>query len=278
MNNMQHDQVSTYLNAFGGVKVFTVALLASGSGNGPVNNRKHYRWDRATLVGKKRAMSNANTLGQRNVFIRPNQHNNIMIDDIKDGARFREAMSYDPCLVVETSKGNYQFHYMLKRRITEEKALNAQRYLTRVLDADRGAIGLRQLHRLPGYYNRKAGRGQFMCMVKRGGYRVGQMARLPDDAFRPQPVERGAPPRVPTSNRVTDGPSRQPLTDEQVAHSRYDYAQAMELLERTSGLAGQAEYVADVEWRYPTDQRLWSNLTEYAKRTFQRARLSYRSR
>jgi hypothetical protein len=282
MNNTQHDQVTAYLHSFRKVKLFTVAMIARKIGNGPSNNRKHYRWDRLQVLLKKTQMFNANTLGQRNIFIRPNQHNNIMIDDIKDGPKYREAMSYDPCLVVETSKGNYQFHYMLKRKISEEKALNAQRYLTRVLNADKDAIGLRQLHRLPGYYNRKEGRGQFMCVVKRGGYRAGQMARLPKDAYRSQVVERGAPPRAPTSNSSpasqSSHGSRAPLTDEQERESRYDFAQAMELMERTAGLGTQSEFVAGVESRYPNNQQTWSNLREYAKRTHQRAKEQYRKR
>jgi len=277
MNPTQHDQVNAYLEGMRQCKMFEVAMIASGSANGPTNNRRHYRWEKIQILEKKAAMFKANTLGQRHIYIRPLPHNWVLLDlDEYTQDTYRRALSYDPCLVVETSEGKFQFHYRLKKKITPKQAENAQRWITKQVNGDRFAIGSRQLHRLPGYYNRKKGRAQFMTKVVNRGYRKGQAANVPNKAYRPQPVQRAAAATAPSSQGSSTG-SREPLTETQEKNGNYDYAIAMEMLEKSSGRQSETEYINYVEERYKQQRlNIWDNLGQYLTRTFGRAKENYK--
>ena len=282
MNPSEHQEVQMYLNAMKCSQGYLVNQIARGTS--VTNNHKPTVWSADILLSKKAEMFRANTRGQRDIFIRPNSFRFILVDlDHVSGvdmrSMYQRAMNFDPCLVTETSKGNFQFHYKLPARVTENKALYVQRWVTNEVHGDHGATGNKQLHRLPGFRNRKPGRGNFVCRIVTKGYRSGGNSHFPREAYQYRPArgesanQRNGGRSRPTGAGGSTGPSRDPMSDQQIERSRLDFSHAMHTIENDRHIS-ERDYVRQVVSYYgsrPDLSTVWSDVEQYASRTFRRA-------
>lgn len=88
-----------------------------------------------------------------NIYARPLNNNFILVDDL---TCWKALMSYQPCLVMETSPRNYQAFYRISGKMLTIK--DARLYCTSLattLNGDMRAARPTQVGRLPGFTNRK---------------------------------------------------------------------------------------------------------------------------
>lgn len=89
------------------------------------------------------------------VYCRPVGYRYILLDDLSRD-KLQELAIFKPCLLVETSKGNFQAWLKLEEEPIERlKALENCRKLAAHFQADMNAAKPEQVGRLPGYTNRK---------------------------------------------------------------------------------------------------------------------------
>jgi hypothetical protein len=94
-----------------------------------------------------------------NINIRPVGNHLTMLDDLtKDQVSALESSGYQPCVVVETSRANYQAWLDHGRDLSPDEATEFSRLLARQHGADIGAAGRRHAGRLAGFTNRKPSR------------------------------------------------------------------------------------------------------------------------
>ena len=114
-------------------------------------------WDRATLLKSVPWLRYQNSQG-RNIYIRPKgEHNLSMVDDLTaDAINRMKADGFAPCLVVETSPGNFQAWLNHGEVLPQRLSTLAARTLAKRFGGDKGAADWRHFGRLAGFTNRKA--------------------------------------------------------------------------------------------------------------------------
>jgi hypothetical protein len=94
-----------------------------------------------------------------NINIRPTGNHLSMLDDLsKEQVASLETSGYQPCVVVETSPGNYQAWLDHGRDLSDDEATEFSKILAKTLGADIAAAGRRHAGRLAGFTNRKPSR------------------------------------------------------------------------------------------------------------------------
>ncbi|MBF0306843.1 MAG: relaxase/mobilization nuclease domain-containing protein, partial [Alphaproteobacteria bacterium] len=96
-----------------------------------------------------------NVLGD-DIYMRPEDTRFVMLDDLT-AAKLDEmrAKGYQPALVTETSKGNFQAWVMLPQSLAEDARSFAGKALARKFEADPASTDWRHFGRLPGFTNQK---------------------------------------------------------------------------------------------------------------------------
>lgn len=141
-----------------GVEVFEIGLFKPAA-EGAVSVEPEMiprTWDAATLLKSVPWLKYQNSLG-RNIYIRPRgEHPLSMIDDLTDTALERmKAEGFQPCLIVETSPGNFQAWLNHGQVLPKAASTVAARLLAERFDGDKGCADWRHFGRLAGFTNRK---------------------------------------------------------------------------------------------------------------------------
>jgi hypothetical protein len=114
-------------------------------------------WDAATIIKSVPWLRHQNREG-RNIYVRPKgEHHLSMVDDLTACAVSEmKAAGFNPAVVVETSRGNYQAWLKHSERLSTEVSTAAARTLAWKFGGDRGSADWRHFGRLAGFVNRKA--------------------------------------------------------------------------------------------------------------------------
>jgi hypothetical protein len=134
-------------------------------------------WDAGT-IGKSVPWLRLQNRQGRNIYIRPKgEHDLSMVDDLTAEAvsTMRHA-GFNPAVIVETSRGNFQAWLKHAERLSKEVSTAAARMLAEKFGGDRGAADWRHFGRLAGFCNRKAkyrdantGLYPFVRLIEAGG-------------------------------------------------------------------------------------------------------------
>ncbi|MBT33808.1 MAG: hypothetical protein CMO01_29435 [Thalassobius sp.] len=112
------------------------------------------------ILSKEELLNHINFLKAKNcqgynIYCRPDEYCYILLDDLSKEVLGKLA-ELKPCLLMETSPGNYQaFIRLVNTPNTRENVLAICRALADQFRADRGAAKPEQVGRLPGFTNRK---------------------------------------------------------------------------------------------------------------------------
>lgn len=141
-----------------GVDLFEVGLFKPAKPGDPAAEPEMLprTWDSATLSKSVPWLRYQNSQG-RNIYIRPKgEHPLSMVDDLT--AESIERMKHEgfgPCLVVETSPGNFQAWLNHGKVLPKAESTLAARALAERFGGDKGAADWRHFGRLAGFTNRK---------------------------------------------------------------------------------------------------------------------------
>jgi hypothetical protein len=113
-------------------------------------------WDKATLLKSLGWLRYQNSQG-RNIYVRPKgEHSLSLIDDLSRPSLDRmKAAGFQPCLIVETSPGNFQAWVNHGQVLPKAESTAAARALATRFEGDKGAADWRHFGRLAGLTNRK---------------------------------------------------------------------------------------------------------------------------
>ena len=113
-------------------------------------------WDVEHLLSSVPWMRLQNLNG-RNIYVRPaGEHNLTLVDDLSSNSvREMAASGFQPALIVETSRDNFQAWLKHPRALSKEVSTVASRELALRFDGDTGAADWRHYGRLAGFTNRK---------------------------------------------------------------------------------------------------------------------------
>ena len=113
-------------------------------------------WDHSDIE-KSLAWLKAKNVEGAAVYIRPNgEHQLSLVDDLKpERLPQMKQQGFQPCLVVQTSPGNYQAWLNHGRVLPKEVATAAARALAERFEGDLGSADWRHFGRLSGFTNRK---------------------------------------------------------------------------------------------------------------------------
>jgi hypothetical protein len=134
-------------------------------------------WDTDQVIKSVPWLRHQNCEG-RNIYIRPRgEHDLSMVDDLTTAAvSAMKQAGFNPAVIVETSRGNYQVWLKHSERLNKEASTAAARALAEKFGGDRGAADWRHFGRLAGFTNRKAkhfdartGLYPFVRLVEAGG-------------------------------------------------------------------------------------------------------------
>jgi hypothetical protein len=114
-------------------------------------------WDTDQVIKSVPWLRHQNYEG-RNIYIRPKgEHDLSMVDDLTIAAvSAMKQAGFNPAVIVETSRGNYQVWLKHSERLGKEVSTAAARALAEKFGGDRGAADWRHFGRLAGFTNRKA--------------------------------------------------------------------------------------------------------------------------
>jgi len=176
-----------------GVKIFEVGLFKPGAQTEMIPRT----WDKATLFKSIPWLRYQNSLG-RNIYIRPKgEHPLTLLDDVNAATLARmKAEGFAPCVVVETSPGNFQAWLNHGRVLPKEQSTAAAKLLAAKFGADPSSADWRHFGRLADFTNRKeryqdeGGRFPFVLLVEAAGHVFSEAAtlRLPVNQRAPAPV------------------------------------------------------------------------------------------
>lgn len=151
-----------------------------------------------------------------NVYIRPLDNKFILLDDLQRNI-LESLAKIKPCLLMETSLGNFQAWVKLDQVPSDRIELtNLWRSLAIQFNADLGSAKPDQIGRLPGFFNMKSKYGPNFPMVKLHKYENRLSTWQYDNAF--------PPPVVKISKPITRNPGRD--------RSGFDFALACLLIEK----------------------------------------------
>ena len=145
-----------------GAEVFEVGLFKPGA----TPEMMPRTWDKAMLVRSVGWLKYQNSQG-RNIYIRPKgEHSLSLIDDLtRESVDRMKREGFEPCVVVETSPGNFQAWINHGRVLPKAESTAAARALADRFGGDKGAADWRHFGRIAGLTNRKSKRqgsdGQF---------------------------------------------------------------------------------------------------------------------
>ncbi len=134
-------------------------------------------WDTNQVIKSVPWLRHQNCEG-RNIYIRPKgEHDLSMVDDLTTAAvSAMKQAGFNPSVIVETSRGNYQVWLKHSERLSKEVSTAAARALAEKFGGDRGAADWRHFGRLAGFTNRKAkhldantGLYPFVRLIEAGG-------------------------------------------------------------------------------------------------------------
>lgn len=121
------------------------------------------KWDPGNILKELDFLTDKNKIDDRlnpdkgmfNIYIRPLDPRFILLDDLTRSV-LQSLAEIKPCLLMETSPGNYQAWLKLREIPTETSAQNnIWRTLAAMFQADPDSAKRDQIGRLPGFYNRK---------------------------------------------------------------------------------------------------------------------------
>lgn len=174
MKDRTFEAVQDQLNAMG-VEVFEVGLFKRGASPEMIPRT----WDKATLLKSVPWLKHQNSLG-RNIYVRPSgEHPLTLLDDLStEGIKAMKASGFEPCVVVETSPGNFQAWLNNGRVLGKEESTAAAKLLASRFGGDPSSADWRHFGRLAGFTNRKArhqaadGRFPFVRLIEANPGRV----------------------------------------------------------------------------------------------------------
>jgi hypothetical protein len=141
-----------------GVEVFEIGLFKpAGLGDEkPEPEMLPRTWDKQTLLRSVGWLRYQNSHG-RNIYIRPKgEHPLSMVDDLTaDAIQQMKQQGFEPCVVVETSPGNFQAWLNHGKVLPKAESTLAARLLAQRFGGDQGAADWRHFGRLAGFTNRK---------------------------------------------------------------------------------------------------------------------------
>jgi hypothetical protein len=125
-------------------------------------------WTKQDILTNIQYLAEHNLKNQENynVYIRPLDDRFVLLDDLNRD-KLKSLAELRPCLLMETSQGNYQAWLKL-RNMPQERAHQTQiwKRLAAMFDADPGSAKPDQIGRLPGFYNVKEKYAPDFPMVK----------------------------------------------------------------------------------------------------------------
>lgn len=164
-----------------GVEVFEIGLFkpANPGYEKPEPEMLPRTWDKQTLLRSVGWLRYQNSQG-RNIYIRPKgEHPLSMVDDLTaEAIRQMKQQGFEPCVIVETSPGNFQAWFNHGKVLTKAESTLAARSLAQRFGGDQGAADWRHFGRLAGFTNRKQkyqqddGRYPFVRLVEAEPERV----------------------------------------------------------------------------------------------------------
>lgn len=141
-----------------GVEVFEIGLFkpANPGDQKPEPEMLPRTWDKQTLLRSVGWLRYQNSQG-RNIYIRPKgEHPLSMVDDLTAEAIHQmRQQGFEPCVVVETSPGNFQAWLNHGKVLPKTESTLAARLLAQRFEGDQGAADWRHFGRLAGFTNRK---------------------------------------------------------------------------------------------------------------------------
>ncbi len=141
-----------------GVEVFEIGLFkpASPGDEKPEPEMLPRTWDKQTLLRSVGWLRYQNSQG-RNIYIRPKgEHPLSMVDDLTaESINQMKQQGFEPCVVVETSPGNFQAWLNHGKVLPKVESTLAARLLAQRFGGDQGAADWRHFGRLAGFTNRK---------------------------------------------------------------------------------------------------------------------------
>ena len=151
MNNRTYEAIERQVEAMG-AEVFEVGLFKPGA----TPEMMPRTWDKATLLRSVGWLKYQNSQG-RNIYIRPKgEHSLSLIDDLtRESVDRMKRECFEPCVVVETSPGNFQAWVNHGRVLPKAESTAAARALAERFGGDKGAADWRHFGRLAGLTNRK---------------------------------------------------------------------------------------------------------------------------
>lgn len=182
-----------------GVDVFEIGLFkpASPGDEKPEPEMLPRTWDKQTLLRSVGWLRYQNSQG-RNIYIRPKgEHPVSMVDDLTAEAIHQMKMQgFEPCVVVETSPGNFQAWLNHGKILPRVESTLAARLIAQRFGGDQGAADWRHFGRLAGFTNRKAkyrqmdGRYPFVGLIEAQPDRVYSQAEWLNAAVHSGQVDR----------------------------------------------------------------------------------------
>ena len=141
-----------------GVEVFEVGLFkpANPGDEKPEPEMLPRTWDKQTLLRSVGWLRYQNSQG-RNIYIRPKgEHPLSMVDDLAaEAINQMKQQGFEPCVVVETSPGNFQAWLNHGKVLPKAESTLAARLLAQRFGGDQGSADWRHFGRLAGFTNRK---------------------------------------------------------------------------------------------------------------------------
>lgn len=169
------------------VEVFEIGLFkpANPGDEKPEPEMLPRTWDKQTLLRSVGWLRYQNSRG-RNIYIRPKgEHPLSMVDDLTaEAIRQMKQQGFEPCVVVETSPGNFQAWLNHGKVLPKAESTIAARLLAQRFGGDQGAADWRHFGRLAGFTNRKEkyrredGRYPFVRLIEADPQRVYSQAEL----------------------------------------------------------------------------------------------------
>lgn len=178
-----------------GVEVFEIGLFkpATPGDEKPEPEMLPRTWDKQTLLRSVSWLRYQNSQG-RNIYVRPKgEHPLSMVDDLTaEAIQQMKQQGFEPCVVVETSPGNFQAWLNHGKVLPKAESTLAARLLAERFGGDQGAADWRHFGRLAGFTNRKEkyrqenGRYPFVRLIEAEPQRVYSQAVWHTTAIRPE--------------------------------------------------------------------------------------------
>jgi len=214
-------------------------------------------WDAQQVLSNIPLLVTENNKG-RNIYIRPLDKRFILLDDL-ERCVLDSLAEIKPCLLMETSPGNYQAWLKLQEVPAERsELLQIWRRLAARFNADMASAKPDQIGRLPGFYNRKEKYIPNFPLVKLHGSLDRFSTWEPCNQDKPEYPGNNPPPVV----KMKTDDHRKPGKD----RSAFDFALACSLIEQGKTDDEIRSYIL------PRSDKAKTRNDNYLDRTIQNAR------